>query len=115
MLPPGRLMALTVQAVRAQRSAAEVLDNRPPERGSLLEDFRASLADLPTQCAQTLHEHGGPVWHVRFSADGARVATGCQDGHLLIWTVCVSTASSWQLLRSVPCAWPLRLHGCLMR
>ena len=87
MLPRGRLVTLTAQAVRAQRRDGEALDNAPHVRSSLFQDFRPTLADLPTRCAQTLREHGGQVGDARFSPDGTLLASSGQDGSVIIWTV----------------------------
>jgi WD40 repeat protein len=88
MLPPGRLKLLVAQAVRAQLQASASTDNDPDATVSLFSDCTGSMAGLPIECSQVLRQHEGQVWNARFSANGAMVATGSQDGHVLVWMVC---------------------------
>lgn len=41
--------------------------------------------------AQTLSRHSGTIWTMKFSHDGARLASGGQDAILRVWTVRLSS------------------------
>jgi WD40 repeat protein len=40
--------------------------------------------------AQTLSQHNGTIWTMKFSHDGARLVTGGQDAILRVWKVAFS-------------------------
>lgn len=54
---------------------------------SLYIDHQSDRSVFPTQIAATLSAHTDEVWHVSFSHDGTRLASGGMDRDALVWSV----------------------------
>lgn len=42
---------------------------------------------FPSEAVHTLREHSDEIWYLQFSHDGTRLASGCKDGQVFIWTI----------------------------
>lgn len=86
LLRPGRLVSLLEQAIQSQidRCLHHNTANVVP---SLLEDYSASLDQIPTEVIHELHGHKDEVWHVEFSHDGKYLASCSKDCCAIIWEV----------------------------
>jgi WD40 repeat protein len=87
LLQEGRLEALLEQALAAQAARCRshnVPRSAPPP--SLLRDHSCALGSLPSACVQVAAgAHSDEVWHLAWSADGQRLASGGRDCAVLLW------------------------------
>src|SRR5207249_5925553 len=62
-----------------------------------------------TQRLQTFAQHGGQVWSVAFTPDGSRLASGDDDGTVIVWET--QTGNSLHILRSERPYERMNIHG----
>ncbi|RNC67546.1 MAG: hypothetical protein ED859_14220 [Desulfuromonadales bacterium] len=62
---------------------ANNIDDGPESRHSIL----TTLVRTPAQLLQYLRGHKKPVWHVAFNPNGKRLATGGDDGTVILWNM----------------------------
>lgn len=87
MIPSRRLPHLIEQAQQWQKTLDPFYNLPPDAQLSLYVDHQSDRSVFPTQTAAVLTGHIDEVWHVAFSHDGTRLASGGQDKEVIIWSV----------------------------
>ncbi|RDW88294.1 WD40 repeat-like protein [Coleophoma cylindrospora] len=85
MLPEHRLAILLQQVKRNQIS--QCIYHNTATSPSLYQDHTCDRNNFPLRTVLELDRHSGEVWQVKFSHDGAKLATCGGDGSVLVYDV----------------------------
>ena len=85
-MPPARLETLVEQALEYQMDKCQ-FHNAPAKPLTLYKNYSCGKEQLPIKTVQRLAAHADEVWHLAFSHDGKRLASGSKDGSVVVYDV----------------------------
>ncbi|ACO64831.1 predicted protein, partial [Micromonas commoda] len=86
LVPPARLETLVEQALEYQMDKCQ-FHNAPAKPLTLYKNYSCGKEQLPIKTVQRLAAHADEVWHLAFSHDGKRLASGSKDGSVVVYDV----------------------------